>query len=132
VVSSQPHRRRDPSGHWRGLARGSIDLSRSDGSTDLRGDGGVLAADAYTIKHRGRVDLIAGVKGPSALKNSETLGTWVGNMAFAKAAIMAVAALLAWLVPSGYLLAVVLPTLILVFMVGIATAMGCQSRSETR
>ena len=92
----------------------------------------LFAAHGYAIKHRGRVDLIAGVRDRAALKDAEALGKWVGSMAFAKAAIMAVGALLAWLVPTPYLLPVVLPTMILVFMVGIVTAMGCRSRSETQ
>jgi hypothetical protein len=91
-----------------------------------------IAGHGYAIKHRGRIDIIAGVKDPSALKNPEALGNWVGNMSFATAAILAVAALLAWLVPSRYLLAVLLPTVILVFMTAIGSAMGCQSRAETR
>ena len=91
-----------------------------------------IAAHGYAIKHRGRIDIIAGVKDPSALKSPEALGNWVGKMSFASAAIMVVAALLAWLMPLRYLLAVLLPAVILMFMMAIATAMGCQSRSETR
>jgi hypothetical protein len=62
-----------------------------------------FAVNGYAIKYRGRVDLIAGVKNRAALKNPEAVGNWVGNMSFAIAAILAVAALLAWPVPSQYL-----------------------------
>ena len=91
-----------------------------------------FAAHGYLIKHRGWVGMIAGVKDPSPLKNPGGLGNWVGGMAFANAGIMAVAALLTWLIPPLYNWIVMMAAIVALLAMAVATARGCQARSETR